>query len=107
MNYYRDYYNYLNNNYNQPNYNQNNVSLYEPYEGFIRGNMFKDLYNKYKTNEPIKIVPKNKQAELLTTIDCLELAIIDLGMYLDTHPNDKEILEKFNMYRKDYNEYIY
>ena len=44
MNYYRDYYNYLNNNYNQPNYNQNNVSLYEPYEGFIRGNMFKDLY---------------------------------------------------------------
>ena len=72
MNYYRDYYNYLNNNYNQPNYNQNNVSLYEPYEGFIRGNMFKDLYNKYKTNEPIKIVPKNKQAELLTTIDCYQ-----------------------------------
>ena len=107
MNYYRDYYNYLNNNYNQPNYNQNNVSLYEPYEGFIRGNMFKDLYNKYKTNEPIKIVPKNKQAEILTTIYCLELAIIDLGMYLDTHPNDKEILERFNMYRKDYNEYTY
>ena len=51
-----DYYNYMNNNYNQPLYNQqsfNNMNkksskLFDPYVGFISGNMFPDLYNAYK-----------------------------------------------------------
>ena len=70
MNNYRDYYNYANNNYNQPNYkNTLNANIYDPYQGFIRGNMFPDLYNTYKLNKPVEIMPKNEQAELLTYID--------------------------------------
>ena len=43
---YNDYYNYLNNNCNLPIYNQpKGKSLFNPYQGFIRGNMFPDLYN--------------------------------------------------------------
>ena len=47
----KDYYNYVNNNYNQPSYNSQNenVNLYNPYQGYIRGNMFPNLYNTYKT----------------------------------------------------------
>ena len=43
----KDYYNYANNNYNQPLYNQNiqDKQIYDPYNGFIRGNMFPELYN--------------------------------------------------------------
>ena len=37
-----EYYNYVNNNYNQPTFteNANPSKLYDPYQGFIRGNMF-------------------------------------------------------------------
>lgn len=109
MNYYRDYYNYMNNNYNIPDYNQNENknNLFDPYQGFIRGNMFKDLYNSYKSSKPVEVVPKNEQASMLTTIDCLNLALIDLGLYLDLHPDDLKMLEKFNKYRVDLNEYTY
>ncbi|MEG2251056.1 MAG: spore coat protein CotJB [Bacilli bacterium] len=106
MNNYRDY-NYLNNNYNIPNYNQLDFKTYEPYEGFIRGNMYPSLYNTYKVTTPIKIVPQNEQAEMLTTIDSLEFAMNDIGLYLDIYPDNKEALEKFNKYRYDLNQYSY
>ena len=91
MNMYRDYYNYQNNNYNLPSYNQdkNYVKLYEPYQGLIRGNMFPDLYNTYKVSAPIEILPENEQARLLTSIDSLEFALIDLSLYLDIYPDNE------------------
>lgn len=102
-----DYYNYMNNNYNQPLYNQqsfnnmNKVSskLYDPYTGFISGNMFPDLYNAYKLSNPLEIEPMNEQAELLTSIDALCFACIDLNLYLDLYPEDKGAIELFNRYR--------
>ena len=76
MNYYNknnDYYNYVNNTYNQPLYNQssNNKKILDPYNGFVRGNMFSDLYNGYKLNKPLDITPLNEQADMLTYIDSL------------------------------------
>ena len=52
-----DYYNYLKNNYNQPTFTENGNpnKLYDPYQGFIRGNMFKNLYNDYKLKNPVEI----------------------------------------------------
>ena len=84
----KDYYNYANNNYNQPLYNQNiqNKQIYDPYNGFIRGNMFPELYNSYKLNKPLEITPMNEQAELLTYVDALTFAMIDLNLYLDVYP---------------------
>lgn len=107
MDNYRDYYNYKNNNYNQPMYEQNNINkIIDPYQGFIRGNMFSDLYNGYKIDKPININPKNKQAELLTTIDSLCLAMIDLNLYLDIYSDDKKAIELYNYYKNSYNEYV-
>lgn len=110
MNNYReqDYYNYMNNNYNQPLYNQQSFSnnnksssnLYDPYVGFISGNMFPNLYNAYKISNPLEIEPMNEQAELLTYIDALCFATIDLGLYLDLYPEDKKVIELFNNFRE-------
>ena len=109
MNYYNknnDYYNYVNNTYNQPLYNQssNNKKILDPYNGFVRGNMFSDLYNGYKLNKPLDIMPLNEQADMLTYIDSLCFALIDLNLYLDLYPNDSKIIELFNSYRMEKDE---
>lgn len=108
----QDYYNYMNNNYNQPIYNQQKFDganksskLYDPYNGFISGNMFPDLYNSYKISNPYEIQPMNEQAELLTYIDSLCFACIDLGLYLDLYPDDKNMIELFNKYREQKKQY--
>ena len=109
----QDYYNYMNNNYNQPLYNQQSFNvnkqkssnLFDPYVGFISGNMFPDLYNSYKFSKPLEIEPMNEQAELLTYIDALCFATIDLGLYLDLYPNDKDMIQLFNKYREQKKEY--
>lgn len=110
MNNYLDNYNYLNNYTKNKNYqskydNFNNqfssdsISLYNPYQGFIRGNMFKDLDDLYKIKEPYEIKPINEQAELLTYIDSLSFACLDLNLYLDVNPNDRYAIDLFNQYR--------
>jgi spore coat protein JB len=73
----------------------NNI-IFEPYQGFIRGNMFKDLYDNYGKIYDIK--PLNEQAELLTYIDIFTFACTDLKLYLDTHPNDESIIKQYNEY---------
>lgn len=86
------------------NYNWQNT--YNPYEGLIRGNMFKELYNPYKSEKPYAINPANEQASMLTDIDSLCFALIDLNLYLDVHPEDKNKIELFNQYRIEQNELI-
>ena len=78
---------------------QNN--LFEPYQGFIRGNMFPNLYDQYKVSRPYEVEPMNEQAELLTYIDALSFAAHDLNLYLDNYPNDSQMIQKFNEYRME------
>lgn len=96
-----DYYNYINNNYNQPLYTENisPKNLYDPYEGFIRGNLFPELYNGYKV-KPIELKPVNEQAKLLTTLDALCFTLTDLNLYLDIYPDDNDMINLFNKYRE-------
>lgn len=99
-----DYYNYKNNNYNQPMYTEDAdaLKLYDPYQGFIKGNMYPNLYNGYKVN-PIEINPGNEQARLLTNLDALCFALTDINLYLDIYPNDRDMLNLFNQYRIEAN----
>ena len=96
------------NNYNIPTYEQNvnQNNIFDPYNGLIRGNMFPDLYNTYKIDNPIDIKPMNEQAEMLTYIDSLCFACVDLGLYLDINPDDKDAIELYNMYRTNLGEYM-
>lgn len=105
MNNYLNYpinYNYqaniLPNMHSNQNLMQNN-NLYNPYEGFIRGNMFPELYESYKKINPFQIQPMNEQAEILTNLDALGFAITDLNLYLDVFPDDNNALQLFNKYR--------
>ena len=90
-------------NFNKANFNGNTdpSKLYDIYNGFIRGNMYPDLYNEYKINRPYDIRPMNDQAELLTKVDAYCFACHDVNLYLDTHPNDKDMLNLFTELSKD------
>lgn len=96
-----DYYNYNNNNYNQPTYTEdaNPNKLYDPYQGFIRGNMFKNLYNDYKLKNPIDFNTLSEQEQMLIMIDSLGFAASDISLYLTLYSNDRDMIELFNQYR--------
>lgn len=80
--------------------NENTTVLYNPYNGFIRGNLFKKLYDPYKKEEPYEIKPANEQAKLLTDIDALGFAMTDLNLFLDVNPNNQDAIKLFNQYRE-------
>lgn len=46
-------------------------------------------------------VNEMSQDEMLKNIKCLRFAIVDLALYLDTHPNDRKALCLHNKYCKD------
>ena len=94
-------YNKQNTSFNNQYKDQNNTnSLYDPYNGLIRGNLFKNLYDPYKSGEPYEIKPMNEQARILTSIDALSFAMVDLGLFLDVNPNNQETIKLFNQYRE-------
>ena len=75
----------------------NNNILYEPYEGYMRGNMFKDLYKGYKDYKVSRLIPNNEQAELLLNLNQISFENQDIRLHLDIYPNDKEMLDRYNM----------
>lgn len=95
-------------NFNVSDYNQslNPNKLYDFYEGFIRGNMFPDLYNQYKVTSPFDIVPKNEEEDLLTYIDAYCFAAHEMNLYLDNNPNDRDMIDVFKKYTNEANKYI-
>lgn len=112
-----DYLNYLNNipsniipdtnyikygnvNYVIPNNenNYNNNSTVDPYLGFIRGNLFENLYNPYKNYKVKNISPSNEKEALLNQLQQYNFALIDLNLYLDINPNDNIALKLYNDY---------
>ncbi len=118
---FNDYYNYLNG-YNDMNYmpnsnqmiedlnyqslmpnnmntsnNQNN-NIISTEEGFKRGNMFKNLYDEYKNLKPRKLTANSEREDMLMQIMEYNFAMIDLQLYLDMYPNDKDALKLFNTY---------
>ncbi len=93
-------------NFNKCGYNQkvNPNEVYDVYEGYIRGNMFPDLYNTYKLTRPYNIEPLNEEAEMLTYFNAYSFAAHDLGLYLDNNPKDKDMIELYKAYTNQANE---
>ncbi len=88
-------YNYTDINVNIDSINfSRDISLYSPQEGFNKGNMFQDLYSKYK-NHVYKLKVNNQKDDLLYKIQMYLFALIDYNLYLDIYPNDAEILREF------------
>ena len=105
MNDYTNYYNYMNslNEMNQ-SMNKTQKAIAEPYEGFIRGNMFNNLYDQYKNYKPQELNPKNDReyAKMLMQMYCF--AAHDLGLYLDVFPNDTNVIRQRAEYIRMYKE---
>lgn len=95
MNNYK-YYDYLYRN----NMNMNNQNLFNPQEGFLKGNMFTNLYNQYKSYQPQKLNPKDEQDRMLYELDSIGFAAHELNLYLDLHPEDQSMVTLFNDYRR-------
>ncbi len=94
--------NYLYNYMNQTNYwNKNDSDLFDPYNAFIRGNLFKNLYDPYKNNEPYEIRPNNEQARLLTKINSLCFTLKDINLYLDIYPDNSNMINLYNKFLKE------
>ena len=82
--------------------NSSKEMFYDANEGFIKGNIQKDIYDTYKKYVPVEPKVTNEQEALLLFIQKSGFAAHDLGLYLDTHPNAKEALDLRNFYLKQY-----
>ena len=75
-----------------------NSDLFDTYEGFKKGNMFKKLYDPYKNYKPMELKAGSEREDMLMQLQEIRFAMIDLGLYLDVYPNDKNSLNLFNNY---------
>ena len=92
-------YGYINN-------NQNNLDLFNPYEGYLKGNAFKNEYIPYKDYKVSKVNITSEQEEMLFNIREYSFMMHDLNLLLDVNPNNLDALNKFNDYRNKTNELI-
>lgn len=88
-----------NSRYNNPINNiEEKPKIFNSYEGFIRGTMFPSAYVPFSRDEPYNLMPKDEKEALLNKIMEYDFAVLDLGLYLDIHPDDEEILKKHQQY---------
>ena len=76
------------------------IDLFNPKEGFRKGNLFSNLYDEYKNYQPENLKAKTEQEQQLLEIQTLAFATHDLNLYLDLNPNDQSMIELFNDYRR-------
>lgn len=103
-----DWYNEFNNNFmnginNMPNMMNNNMvnmnnNLSDPKDGFLRGNMFNNLYDPYKNYKYRDLRPNSKKEELLYNIMKHAFILIELQLYLDVNPMDSNMINLYNRY---------
>ena len=76
----------------------NNVELFNSQDGFMYGNMFKNEYKGYKDYKVAKLSATNEKGQMLLKIYEYDFALNDLSLYLDLHPEDKNVYELFKVY---------
>lgn len=79
-------------------FQSSNPEVYSAPKGMVRGTMYPglDLPFKGMVNE------KEKAATPLHQLQSLAFAIQELGLYLDTHSDDKDAVDLFNQYAEKY-----
>lgn len=73
-------------------------NILDPYQGFIRGNMFSNLYDGYKNYKIYNVNSTNERENLINQWQQYNFALVDLNLYLDTHPNDTNAIKLYNNY---------
>lgn len=93
-------------NYSQKDKNSSKNTFYNANEGFIKGNLQIDIYDKYKNYTPVEPKVKDEKEALLLFIQKSGFAAHDLNLYLDTHPNDQHALDLYHFYVKEYDKAV-
>lgn len=100
-----DWYSEFNNTFMNPsnnmgmmNANNMNNNLADPKTGFLRGNLFNNLYDPYKNYKYGDIKATNKKEELLFNILQYKFAMVELNLYLDVNPMDSKMIDLYNRY---------
>lgn len=82
-------------------YQNRDTKFYLALQGLSKGNMSVELYDNFSNYVP-KELPYTKENEL----KAYNFAIIDLGLYLDTHPNETNVKTLYDQYVAKYNELL-
>ena len=90
------------NNYDFMNNKMINNNLTGLYTGFMRGNMFSNIYNQYRDYIPMMINPSNEKEQFLLDLNQVQFAMHDINLYLDNYPNDNMMIKEFNKNRELY-----
>ena len=85
------------------NKNNNNYDLFGAYEGYLKGNMFKNIYEQYKNYRVPTITPRNENEQDLFNLSQIGFAMHDLNLLLDVYPNNQKALDIFTEYKNIYN----
>ncbi len=80
-----------------------NNNLYNPSEGYQKGNMFKNLYNSYKNYQPVPLKPTNEKEKKCYELSAIAFAAHELNLYLDLHPEDQSMFMLFQDYQRKAN----
>lgn len=85
------------------NYNNssNDIKLYDYEDGFMYGNMFKNEYDPYKNYKVTNLSSNTSKGNLLLKIYQYDFALNDLSLYLDLHPEDKDVYKVFKGYTEE------
>lgn len=75
--------------------------IYEPIEALRNGTLFKDLYRPYKFEVP-PLTYKDKEDRAEGIIREFMFALIEVNLYLDTHPTDKDFLKLREVLANEY-----
>ena len=102
----RNYNYYQGNNYGFTNYQRDmfNPILFNESEGYMKGNMFRNLYDPYKNYQMPVLKPTNEQEKMFLDMAEASFAAHDLNLYLDLYPSDGNMIDLFNQYREKANE---
>ena len=81
---------------------QESRTFFDVNEGFKRGNLEKDTYDAYKSEQPTMPRVYTDREVLLLEVQKYAFAMNDLNLYLNTHHSDGVAMNLFVSYRNMY-----
>lgn len=93
--------NNLTKNNNNTHINQT-ITLFGPYEGFMKGNLYSNLYDPYKNYTPAQLTPSNQYEEDLLNLNQMQFAAHEINLFLDNYPSDTNMITLYNKYKESY-----
>ena len=79
-----------------------NITIFGPYEGYVKGNLYSNLYDPYKNYKALQLNPRNQYDEDILNLNQMQFASHEINLLLDNYPNDTNMLNLYNNYKENY-----